>query len=468
MEQGRLIKRKLTTLMLAISAVMPLSAYAEKMDFKACVNTALNQNPEMTVSAARIQQAEGALLKAESSRLPQITLSVTGSNSDNALNVFGMKLQQRQATIGDFGIAESGAFLPSGSPNADYIPESLNNPQAHTDFNTRIEILIPVWNGGKIGSYEDQAAAMIDAAKKGDVAVQQFLTFNIYQAYEAVHAARSFITVAKQAKETADSYVKTTQNLVEQGVVVRSEFLSAKVNQSNAQMALLKAQGQEQIALDTLKMLMSTDTNQSLEVGERVDLELPVDSAEELLVMALGGNPELDAKRKEAASTQYAVAAAQADYYPSFNVMLRQDWNDESLALNNGSYTIAGVVSWKITDFGVTKGSVDMANASAAQKKAAARSQENKVRLEVLTTWRKLQIAKKQVEANVLAVQQANEAQNLIMKRYKNGVSTITEVLAGDTQLDKARADLVSAQYDVNVYKAKLLLATGRMDVSRL
>ncbi|MDX1353749.1 MAG: TolC family protein, partial [Thiomicrorhabdus sp.] len=396
MKQAGLVKHKLTALMLAISAAMPMSALAEKMDFKACVNSALNQNPEMAVSAARVEQAQGALTKAESSRLPQITLSVTGSNSDNALNVFGMKLQQRQASLGDFGFdtTTTNEFM---SGNYAYEPESLNNPKAHTDFNTRIEMLIPVWNGGKIGSYEDQAQAMIEAAKKGDVAVQQFLTYNVYQAYEAVHAARSFIKVAKQAKETADSYVKTTQNLVDQGVVVRSEFLSAKVNQSAAEVALLKAQGQEQIALDTLKMLMSVESSADVDVANRVDLELPVDNVEELLNMALNGNNELDAKRKEAVSTTFAVDAAKADYYPSFNLMLRQDWNDESLALSNGSYTIAGVVSWKITDFGVTRGSVDMANASAAQKKAAVKSHENKVRLDVLTTWRKLQIAQQQV-----------------------------------------------------------------------
>ncbi len=462
-----MVKQKITALMLALSFTAPMSVYAQKYDFKACVNTALNQNPEMEVSAARIEQAQGALTKAESSRLPQITLSVTGSNSDNALNVFGMKLQQRQASLGDFGFdtATTNEFM---SGNYAYEPDSLNNPKAHTDFNTRIEMLIPVWNGGKIGSYEDQAQAMIEAAKKGDLAVQQFLTFNVYQAYEAVHAARSFITVAKQAKETADSYVKTTQNLVEQGVVVRSEFLSAKVNQSAAEVALLKAQGHEQIALDTLKMLMSVDAAADIDVANRVDLELPVYNAEELLAIALNSNHELDAKRKEAASTAFTVDAAKADYYPSFNLMLRQDWNDESLALSNGSYTIAGVVSWKITDFGVTSSSVDMANASAAQKKAAVKSQENKLRLDVLSTWRKLQIATKQVGSSVLAVQQASEAQSLIMKRYKNGVSTITEVLAGETQLDKARADLVSARYDVNVLKAKLLLLTGRMDIQRI
>ena len=467
MKQQKMVKRKLTAWIIALSASMPLAANAQEYNFKACVETALNQNPEMSASAARIEQAEGALTKAESSRLPQITLSVTGSNSDNALNVFGMKLQQRQASLGDFGFdaATSSAF---GSGNYSYEPNSLNHPDAHTDFNTRIEMLIPVWNGGKIGSYEDQAKAMINAAKKGDLAVQQFLTYNVYQAYEAVHAARSFVKVAEQAVQTADSYVKTTSNLVEQGIVVRSEFLSAKVNQSSAQVALLKAKGQEEIALDTLKMLMNVDASTKVDVANRVDLELPVDNAEELLGMALNGNYELDAKRKEAASTSFSVEAARADYYPSFNVMLRQDWNDESLALSNGSYTIAGVVSWKITDFGVTRGSVDMASASAAEKKAAVKSQENKLRLDVLTSWRKLQIAKKQVQSNVLAVQQATEAQSLIMKRYKNGVSTITEVLAGETQLDRARADLVSSRYDVNVLKAKLLLLTGRMDIARI
>lgn len=424
MKQKKMIKRNLTAWIIALSASVPLAANAQEYDFKACVETALNQNPEMLASTSRIQQAEGALTKAESSRMPQITLSVTGSNSDNALNVFGMKLQQRQATFNDFGLSD---YTGDGTVQ----PDSLNHPDAHTDFDTRIEILVPVWNGGKIGSYEEQAKAMINAAKKGDLAVQQFLTYNVYQAYEAVHAARSFITVAEQAVQTANSYVKTTNNLVEQGIVVRSEFLSAKVNQSSAQVALLKAKGQEQIALDTLKMLMNVDASAKVDVAQRVDLELPVDNSSELLDMALNGNYELDAKRKQAASSVFSVAAAKADYYPSFNVMLRQDWNDESLALNNGSYTIAGVVSWKITDFGVTRGSVDMANASAAEKKAKVKSQENKIRLDVLTSWRKLQIAKKQVHSSILAVQQATEAQNLIMKRYKNGVSTITEVLAG-------------------------------------
>ncbi|WP_019557701.1 TolC family protein [Thiomicrorhabdus arctica] len=451
MKKNKILKFKLSALALALSSSLSFNAKAETYDFKQCVESALNQNPEMDVSSARIHQAQSALGKAEASRLPQITLSMTGSNSDNALNVFGMKLQQR-----------------SVDTQTDFQPSTLNNPNAHTDFNTRIEVLLPVWNGGKISSYEDQAAAMIQAARQGDVAVQQYLTFNVYQAYEAVHAARSYINVAEQAKLTADEFVRTTKNLVEQGIVVRSEFLSAKVNQSSTEVALLKAQGQEQIALDTLKMLMNVDVNQEVDVAERTDLELPATSVESLLSMAMATNPQLEAKRKEAYSTKFAIEAAKADYYPSFNVMLRQEWNDEAPALNHSSYTVAGVVSWKITDFGVTSNSVDMAKSAALEKKSALHSEENKTRLEVLTAWRKMEVAIKQVDFNILAVEQASEAQKLVLKRYEGGVATMTEVLAAQTQLDKARAELVAAKYDVNVFKAKIRLVTGTMNINHL
>ncbi|GKT12642.1 MAG: outer membrane protein [Thiomicrorhabdus sp.] len=450
MKLHKVFNLKLSLLVLVTSSLLPAISYAEALDFKMCVDQVLSQNPEMDVSSARIQQAKFALGKAESSRLPQINFSITAANSNNALSVFGMKLQQQSVV------------------SADFIPDSLNHPDAYTDFNTRLDMILPIWNGGKIGSYQDQAKAMIQAAKKGDVAVQQFLTYNVYQAYEAVHTARAYINVAKQAKKTADSFVKTTLNLVDEGVVVRSELLSAKVHQSMAETALLKAKGQEQIALDGLKILMNKTASDVIDVAGRVDLALPANSIEGLLKMAATSNPQLAAKREEAISYMYAENVAKADRYPSFNVMMRKDWNDEALSLSNGSYTVAGVVSWKVTDFGLTRNNIAMANASTLQQKASVKSAENQVRLDVLTYWRKMQIAQKQVQADNLAVQYANEAQDLIVKRYKGGVATITEVLVSQTQLDKAKAELVSAKYDVNIYKAKLRLATGTMDINQL
>ncbi|WP_245546804.1 TolC family protein [Hydrogenovibrio halophilus] len=448
------------------------SASAVTLDFKACVETALGQNPEMTVSEQRIVQAEAALSEAEASRMPQITASLTGTRSNDAMNVFGMKLGQRQATFGDFGFADigkTGFGDPSAtSTNFGVEPRDLNHPGAHNNFNSRLEVKVPVWNGGRIGSYEDQAQAMIAAARQGDEATQQYLTFNVYQAYEGVHTARAFIEVAQQAVEAAQAYVETTENLVAQGVVVRSELLSANVHLSEAQTQYEQALMEEQIALDNLKMLMAMDEDAEIEIGARQDITLPEHTAASMSQEAISVNPQLEALRAQTKAKQAAIAASKADKYPSFNLMARGDANDENLGFDSTSYTIAGVFSWKLTDFGVTNNRISRARAEASEAKASLQSKMNQTRLAVKKAWRMLQVAEKRVVSNELAVAQAEEAQRLIMKRYKGGIATMTEVLANQAQLDKARADLVKSQYEKNIQKATLRLETGAMTLARM
>ncbi|KUJ73068.1 transporter [Thiomicrospira sp. WB1] len=448
-----------------ISAQGMASANPVTLDFEACVETALGKNPEMTVSQQRIVQAESALAEAEASRMPQITASLTGTRSNDAMNVFGMKLGQRQATFADFGFAD----FDSTNPNLLSVePDDLNHPGAHNNFNSRLEVKLPVWNGGKIGSYEDQAQAMIAAARQGDEATQQYLTFNVYKAYEGVHTARAFIDVAKQAMEAAQAYVNTTENLVEQGIVVRSELLSANVHLSEAQTHYEQALMEEQIALDNLKMLMAMDENAQIEIGARQDITLPEHTPDSLSQQAMTANPQLEALRAQTEAKRAAIAASEADKYPSFNLMARGDANDENLGFDSTSYTVAGVVSWKLTDFGVTSNRVSRARAEAEEAKAALQSKTNQTRLAVRKAWRMLKVAEKRVVSNELAVAQAEEAQRLIMKRYKGGIATMTEVLANQAQLDKARADLVKSQYEKNIQKAKLRLETGAMSLAQL
>lgn len=435
--------------------------------FKMCVETTLSQNPEMEMSQYRLAQAQYALKEADASRYPQVTASMTASQSNSALNVFGMKLNQRQASFGDFGFNPTAAS-EFGTGNYAYEPNDLNHPGSHSDFNTRLEVMIPVWNGGKISGYQSQAKAMIEAAKKGEQAVQQFLTFNVYQAYEGVHTARAFVAVAEQAVKAAQAYVDTTANLVEQGVVVRSELLSANVHLSQAKTSFEQAKMQEQLALDSLKMLMATPDDQQITVGDRMNVSLPDASLQNLLELAMQVNPQLNAKREQARSSRAEMDVFKADQRPSFNIMARGDFNDSGLGFDAQSYTVAGVLSWKMTDFGMTDNRVNRALAATAEKQAAVRSQENQTRHAILKAWRTLQVVERQVHSHQLAVEQAQEAQRLIMKRYKGGIATMTEVLASQAQLDKARAELVQSLYEQNIQKAKLRLETGSMRLDQL
>ena len=161
----------------------------------------------------------------------------------------------------------------------------------------------------------------------------------------------------------------------------------------------------------------------------------------------------------EAAGAQ--VNVARAGKKPQFNVMLKQDWNSDSVSFDAGSYTVAGVLSWAAFDGGVAKAGIDRAEAQRSELLAKLRQAEDGVGYQVTEAKRKALEAEVKIAARNVALEQASEAQRLVKKRYENGVGTLIELLAAQAQLDKARADLIAAQYDLAVNRAELKRAAG-------
>lgn len=435
------------------------TAQAEKLDLRQCIAQALAQNPSLMVSASRVEQAHAAIERSKSSYLPKLSTSITASRSNDPLNVFGMKLMQQNASFNDFGAAD---FMQN--QNLAQKPDNLNKPGDYSNVNTRIQAEMPIYTGGQIDAYVRQAQGFLAAAQAGDVAARQQLMFMVFQAYEGVNMAGAFVEVAEQGVKAAQSFVKTAENLTNQGVMVKSELLTAKVHLANVEVQRAQAQNQQAVALEQLKVLMGMALDAPLSVAQgRAIAEVAVDvtSAKQ---RALANNPQLRALRMQTESSGAAVDAAKSAYLPTVGVMARQDWNDSSVALNHSSYTIAGVMNWTISDFGVTRASVDMARSSQAELAAQLRQQEQELGFKVSEAYKKMTEAKQRTQSLAINVEQADEAQRLVRQRHEGGVATITEVLVSETQLLKAKADLISARHEVNTQSALVRLLMGELD----
>jgi outer membrane protein TolC len=72
--------------------------------------------------------------------------------------------------------------------------------------------------------------------------------------------------------------------------------------------------------------------------------------------------------------------------------------------------------------------------------------------------------AKKRIELAESSRKSAEEALRIVEKRYKNGISTITELLDAQTFLNKARTEYVSALADYKKAVAELFFAVGIID----
>jgi len=408
-----------------------------------------------------LAQAEAALSQAQGQRLPKLNASITATRSNDALNAFGLKLSQRNVTFNDFGLSE---YTGIGT----VAPTAVNEPNPVNNYNPRLELQIPLYNGGMIAGYVDQARAYVKAAQAGDQAARQRVIFQVIQAYQGAHTAHAYVNVAQQAHAAAEAYVKTTQNLLNEGVVVRSDLLFAQVNLANVQVNLEEARRGEAAAIDQLHLLLGLSLDEKLEIGPDFTPAALGGKVAELQDEAVAANPGILALRNQLDAAGAGVKVASADYYPHLNAVIRKDWNAPAFQQFASSYTVAGVLSWQIFDMGVTRGAVGRAEASRAELQARLKQAEEGVRFQVIDAWRGSAEAESRVNARTAAVAQAEEAQRLVAKRYENGVTTMVEVLAAQAQLDQARAEQVAAHYQLTMQRSALRLAVGKLDGEQL
>ena len=429
---------------------------AETLDFRQAVDVALKQNPDLLGVQAQMAQARAGINQAEGAKLPKITVSAGVTRTNDALNAFGLKLSQRQATFNDFGANQ---FL--GPQSLGVAPDNLNYPGAVNNFNTRIQAEIPLYTGGKLEGYMQQARSMLQAAQAGDQAARQQIIYHALQAYDGVYTARAFKGVAAKALEAAQSQVKTVDSLFKQGVVIKSDLLSAQVRQEDVKLQQDQAANMEAQAMDALHVVLGVPLNQPITLGPEVMVTMPEGDPNTWVGQAMERNPQIQALQHQIAAANGTIEVARADRYPQIGAMARFDTNDPNVGFESRSYTVGAQLNWTIFDGGVTQNAVDQAVAKRMELQAKLQSEQNQLGMQVQDSYRKAVDAANQVKTRELAVTQAEEAARIVSKRYADGVGTLVEVQGAQAQLDKARADLILAKQQVNLQRAALRLAIG-------
>ena len=446
-------------LLSALLALFPAGAEAAT-DFSACVQDALRQNPAMLQARARMAEARGQAASAQGHLLPRLSASFSAVQSDNALTVLGMKLSQRVATFSDFG---AGQF--SGPGTLGTAPGNLDHPHAYHNLGTRLELAIPIWNGGAVRSGIDEARALLRAARSGNVMARQQLVFSLLEAYDGVIAARAQVRGALRAQSAASAYVKTTEQLFRQGVVLRSDLLSATVHSEETGLELQRARNTLANALDNLEILTGWTRSGSPPVGQTVLPELPSGNTATLEREGLSGNPGIHALQQKVLAARAGVGIARAAYLPHIKAMAKQEWNGTSPGNGAPSYTVGGQITWYALDFS-RGGQVDAAHAKVEELLAQLGQAQDHLRLQIAESARAARAAAHQIRIRELALEQSREALHLLRLRYENGVETLARLLQGQAELDHARSAVVQARYEEAIRRGMLLVALGRMELA--
>jgi outer membrane protein TolC len=116
---------------------------------------------------------------------------------------------------------------------------------------------------------------------------------------------------------------------------------------------------------------------------------------------------------------------------------------------------------WTLTDSGATR---RRAAAIKQQERAAIKRREDTaadIALQVRTRWLDLRQARRRVPVAKLAIAQAEENINVVTDRYRQQLSTYTEVLDAETRRVQSLGNFYNAVYDESLAMFRLHRAVG-------
>jgi outer membrane protein TolC len=183
---------------------------------------------------------------------------------------------------------------------------------------------------------------------------------------------------------------------------------------------------------------------------------------EELMRVALERRPDYSRASLARESRREQLKGARSEFLPRVDVFANAGASRASWTDGSGDYLIGASVTFNLFDAGRK---ARIAQARAADELAANEREHlaNQIRFEVVQAYQEYVSARERLLVAERVISHAAEALRIVQDRYREGLTTITEVLRAETALAHARLNLLAARYDHYVGYANVLLATGRL-----
>lgn len=394
-----------------------------KVTLQEAVATALKSNPNIIAAQRGIETARSRLKQAELSEKPSIQFQSRYSYVSKP-TVFG------PTTVLDLHT----------QTNAVVLSKSLST-------------------FGRTEAARRQALHAVSASTEEKAAVVDEVIAGVALAYLQALQARENIRVAEQSVVSLEAANDAAKKLREAGAATKADVLRTEVELARARENVVKAKNAYQEALAALKNAMG------------VPQELQIDVAQESASLTVPAD-DLTPRRPEVLALEAAVAAAEAavDFAKRSNKPLLSAVADlQNIATGshfprrNNTASLMLQFTMTLSDGGITKAKVEEAEALLAQLRERLEAERQRVAMEVRQAQLQLESAQARVAATVTQVESAEESLRVLEVGYREGVNTITDVLAAQAALEAARYARIAALYDVQIARVRLLKALGKI-----
>jgi len=417
----------------------------EVLTLSAACETALKNNPLIRVTLSGRQIADAELREARAGWFPLLQFNETFTRGNNPVFVFGSLLEQARFTQANFSLS------------------SLNNPEPLSNFRTALILRQALFD--RLQTYTRVAQARLGQrqAEMQKVMVEQQIRFEVVRTYSGVLVAHAKKGVTDEAVKTAESDMKRIQDRFKNGLVVESDLLAAEVQLAEFRQQQIDSEGDVAMAYAALNTVLGLPVERSQKVaGELEERRFETSAQEEMIRLALLQRPDYLRAGYNVLSNKEGVVGAKREYLPRLDVFGNYGMSGNDLSSGSSDYTVSASLTFNIFDPG-RHARIEKARAAESMATAEQEHLASEIRLEVVRAYQQHISARGRLAVAGQAIDQAAETHRIVQNRYREGLTTITEVLRSETALLRARLNLIAARSDHYVSYAHLLLSAGKL-----
>lgn len=427
---------------IALMCVIPMLQAQEKklINLNEAVRLAVQNSGQLKISQAKIEEAAAAVKEAAEKKLPEVNVS----GSYLLLNKPNINLKTKPSSGG--GTTSSEPAHPSSA--------------AYTMAN----VSLPVYAGSKI-RYGIESAEYLEKAVRLDAAHNKSsVILNAIDAYNNLYKSRVMMDLAAENIKAAKERVSELTSLEKNGIIPRNDLMKAQLQSSNAEISVLDAENNWQLANISMDLLLGLPVNTELVIDSSFKQVTTVQALDDYMQAAIKNRQDLAALAYRVQAAGIAVKATAAEKYPSVAITAGYVAADIPHVLTVTNAINLGLgIQYNLSSLWKNKSKLQQAQARQEQIQATENILTDAIRLEVSRAYYNYLTANRKIAVSRMALEQATENFRIIKNKHANALATTTELLDADAAVYQARVNLAFAESDAAVAYNKLLEASGNL-----
>jgi len=418
---------------------------AEITSLRQSVAYALHNNRLLAADASSVEQAKAGQDQAYGNFMPRIDWSTGVVRTDSPSNYFGTKLNQRKITAAAFN------------------PTFLNNPGYINNYQSRLNLSMPIYQGGALWAGKKQADHQLEASSLNHDFMQQQVIFQTISAYVRSRQTHRAIDAMNTALSAAEKRYQDTQALQKRGVLIDSDVMDAHVHLLRTRLKLKQAENAYASAMDHLQRVLGLADNTHVAASEEPALADRRFGLKDAVAKALSMRSDMKGLEQSHQALQAGVDATKAAFLPHVSLVAGQEWNASTLSLKNRNTMIGATVSMNLFAGGSDRAKMRATQAKLTALELQISDHKQQIRNEVANAWRMLDESRARDESEHEALKQSEESLRIKSLRYEQGLTKTSDLLDAQSLVDQTRLSAIGAKYDVTISKAALLFAMGML-----